>query len=531
VGASNRPVVAECAADGTFSVWGAVPSTRLTFGAYASGYFVNNGINAIDIGPPGSTVPELNIEVAKQPELDFMVQDAATSEPIPGAELVWVPVVEGHGLTVPSALLAATCPTAAKADALGRIHAMYPREAFDVVVRADKFAPRLATMRELGHPDAVIGLDQGGALVVHVVESDTPRVGVPVQLLLAPAPRGDYRMEYGMPDSLRAVLAIRTSGDGGDAVFSNLPAAEYTVRVNDRERASETREAHVTAGQTCTVVLSCVSAASISGTVSRDGMPRNGIIIEARSDVRRVYGTTSDSQGAYAFDSLPPGRYTLVSLVAPRSSTGAASHETSSQDVTLESGEHRTIYIEEKPTTRLSGCVRVNGRPMPGLAVEFQVARGTFKRPYPKTRNTTDQHGKFELDAETGMAGTLSIVDTSDGLIGNALAIRKNVSPNSADSRYDFEIDAGRLKIEAVSARSNKPALDVVLRVRPDKDRGGVPGCDGYWSFTGTRAPRSGELLPVGSYLIEPDAADGSGSLATFTIARDAVSRVQVAVQ
>jgi hypothetical protein len=530
---SNRPFVATSGPDGQFATWGALPSTLLGFGAYVPGYLVNNGINAIHIGPPGSAVPELSIEVAKQPALDFDVQDATTGEPLAGAELACIPEPNGENLALGRLpMFAATCPTIATADRSGRIHLAFLSGVHQAVVRAEGFAPRSVTTWELTRPNAMVALDHGGALRVHVVGSGTPCANAQVELLHAPTPRGDYKSELGMPDSLRPVVAVRVSDDRGDAAFLSLPAAEYSVRVSSRDRTSETREARVVAGQECEVVLSAVIACSVSGTVSRNGLAHGGAVVEARADQEHIYGTMTDSAGAYAFDALPPGTYELVTLAAPSLSTGWVSRENSSRAITLSNGEHQAVYIEEARTVTISGRVRVNEEPIAGLSVRFKLARAPNNhRPSPEMRCYTDQRGSYSLDVPAESNGSLSVADAPDGLMANELAVLKNISLSSAGESRDFDIDAGTLEVEAVQKVSGKPMPGVSLRLRANRDQGGVPGCDASWSCsTGIGWRRSARLLPAGNYLIEESGGttDGPGTLATFAIARATVSRVHV---
>lgn len=158
------------------------------------------------------------------------------------------------------------------------------------------------------------------------IERDTRGgTGGPVPLVLRRGATIQGRLTYpdGRP-AKDAILAVETNPDeeapkaitdlDGRFVFVGLPARRTTLQLPKRPRgwALLPRPLELRDEATQEITLRLVETHPIRGKITdASGLPRAGVSIECSGETT-LSGTISDATGAFTFEDLPPGPYTLT---------------------------------------------------------------------------------------------------------------------------------------------------------------------------------------------------------------------------
>ncbi len=277
---------------------------------------------------------------------------------------------------------------------------------------------------------------------------------------------GAYRGEVTSDDGkiLRAVVPEVDFEDPDNKVEIALPTARIAGLVLDPEGhpASKAR----------------VEAASVpqgSGGSSQDGPPR---------DVRRHVRT--DEDGAFVFESLSPGRWTLRAtreeLVSDR------------REIELGQNEERTgILLDLKSPSHVELLVTSQGGlPQPGVEVFATMPSSSPRSPSEAQRGVTDGHGVVVLEEpERPEAGVNLMLRGPSGLAtAKRVVLRDGVS-------VDLSGAASELRIR-VPRRKGIPGPELFLVSE-------TGAClDPYWA--GTRVPADDETT---DWLVVPRVSNG----------------------
>jgi hypothetical protein len=138
-------------------------------------------------------------------------------------------------------------------------------------------------------------------------------------------------------------LAARTTNAAGTFGFQELPEGTYTLSATAAGYQTATQNVTVTEGQTASVTLNLTATVvepttgDIAGTVvdADGGAPIAGATVTTSPDV----GTdTTDAAGAFGFDDVAAGSYTLT--------VNAEDYEQAQANVTVTAGQTSTVTIE-----------------------------------------------------------------------------------------------------------------------------------------------------------------------------------------
>lgn len=505
----SRGVTLDTGPMGEFEAWAGAPSCTLLAQARREGYTQKGKDQVVELGPPGSAVPELSFELSAEHAIDVLVLDATSGAPLPGAELCWPEVLMLSAGVPVNPLLCEAFDVAARADETGHIRVEPCEEAWrGALIRARDHAPRACKLAELRAENACVRLDSGGTLQVHVQRSGAAAAGARLELATE-APAGYWR-DHGLPDAAqpRVPVAIAESGGDGTATFACLPPGTYTLRVRAAALSSAEQDGVlVKAGETTSIRVEAVGACSIHGRVTHDRAPSPSVRVLAERGFGRHDWASTDAEGRYRLSGLPPGKYGLITL---RPGSEGAS-QTSVRECTLQPGEDAQVDLEELSTSRLCGSARIDGVPAVGLEVRFQ--REPDRRFYgvgSQEHCLTDPQGHFELEVPADSSGRLSLVARNQRWTEIVLAVRERVSTSEPNAPLDFEIETGALEVEVVHPATGKPVEDWMrFDLRPDREAGGVPGIpdDFEWPLFTQFGRRILRGLPAGHYLMHTVAA------------------------
>ncbi len=186
-----------------------------------------------------------------------------------------------------------------------------------------------------------------------------------------------------------------SSGEVGSWLATDLPVpGEYTVTFSREGYATQALSVALTSGaeadRTGVDVVLRPSQASVRGVVTEQGAgPISGVTITLESsDVERRTRSSDDPLGAYRFDGLPPGAYTITYERAGSPSQTLL--------VDLAAGEQLDLdAVEIEPQTRIGGVVRIDGVGQAGIGV---VAYPFDSYPDEEAAETvTTSGGEFEI--------------------------------------------------------------------------------------------------------------------------------------
>lgn len=183
------------------------------------------------------------------------------------------------------------------------------------------------------------------------------------------------------------------AGTDGTALFSSLPASDYTVRAEADHFVAEEKDARIEGGKQASLSLDLSPGVSFDGTVLDDetGKPVKDAVItvEARggdesfmsAEFRSPYATaTSDADGKFHVNGVPEGKVATVDVVATGHAAGAFSLRILGGHVTPS-----PVIIRLSRGGTVAGVVRdPAGTPVVGASVYVVPAASEELRQNPK---------------------------------------------------------------------------------------------------------------------------------------------------
>ena len=334
-------------------------------------------------GHRAATEARTRVVLAAAPRLHGRVFDAA-GKPIAGARAVLLPVVAGR--LVPPPALPPHTPEA-WTDADGRFLVPWPDTApRDLVVTANGFAPcvaaALSAERQGETAFAVTLFD--GAFVVGTARdpAGTPLANVGVELW--------WTGSSTVPRSVSAVpwpegrlLAQTTTAADGSFAFRDLPACDLAVVGLLPTHGGSSWRGPLLHGAGAEVELVAATAASVRGTV-RGARP--GAVVFFYEGPRFLRTAAVATDGSFALDDLPPGRYLVGTAVPPVGDTLHLAVQARitgrgpdlATEIDLAPGERRELALTAPATTTgvAVGTAVVGGRPAVAHRVVLRSVTG-----------------------------------------------------------------------------------------------------------------------------------------------------------
>ncbi len=265
-----------------------------------------------------------------------------------------------------------------------------PMGEYDVSAEADGYAPAVAEALTTGRTDYRIVLNRGGVISGIAVDAATGRPAADAVLRVA-------RKTGWEGERLAACGADGrfTLGGLADGAYSFLGSTDgrtvtpfpLNTSIKDGQRRDGI-EVRLTAG-------GCI-AGRVYESESQEGI--KGALLEIERDPREgnaLRSVSTDADGRYAFDGLPPGNFRVQALYPPSYRKELAKRD---RQIPLASGERRTdVDFAVKAGIRVSGVVvQSDGRPAPNADVSGIVeTRDARMRTTPVYVQRTDANGEF----------------------------------------------------------------------------------------------------------------------------------------
>ena len=392
-GVEYAPVTSD--AQGAFQV-NHVAAGSYSYEAVAPGYVAEGGH---DVRVPSQE--PLRILLEAQSLLLGQVIDGATEAPVAGAQ-VWL---HQYGYV-------SNTDAPSSTDAEGRFSLHVGQGAYHLSAtagdRAGVYPEKIQVERSSQRDGFIIRLNATGTLSIRVSARSTGEL-----------------VERPFVTVLHANSGWESRVDpGADGLFrlEHLPPGQYTVSANDLGFAALKREGlQLKAGQELAVELALLRSATVEGTV-RDalGQPVPHVHISAKllgeppSDEETEL-TSSDKQGHYTLDRLPPGRYRLLAQ-SPQEEDGVT------RELTLTEGEHaRADFTLANTSGSVEGVVRrAGGEP---LQHEVQVTASSEAQSM-STLTNTKEAGHFSLTLPPGAyVLTAEYLDVDEGGPGQPVTV------------------------------------------------------------------------------------------------------------
>jgi asparagine N-glycosylation enzyme membrane subunit Stt3 len=226
-----------------------------------------------------------------------------------------------------------------------------------------------------------------------------------------------------------------------------------------------------------------IRPATVSGALSFvSGGIAPGVAVSITDDsTGEVTNTTTDAGGAFTFDRLLPGNYTL--------STADQNISAGSQTITLAAGEVRTVSLTMELATQVSGLVTLGGSPRTNVAVGFiSPSRELF--------TTTGTDGRYSITLPQGNY-TVYALTTEGGMDQVAMAL---LNANANTATVDLALSAGSVTTGKVKNGDTAISEATVVFTRTS---------DGTFLTATTNSTGDYRLvLPSGDYFVY---AEGSG--------------------
>ncbi len=330
-------------------------------------------------------------------------------------------------------------------------------------------------------------LERGGTIAGRVTVGGIGEAGVRVAVY---AKNGKSRDEVHVPDD------PAVTGKDGNYRIENLSPAEYGIWASrEGDNGSITRYKTVVLGEKEDAICDFAfdSRGAVAGKVFVRGEPARGIQVSAHS--RSVDGgkepwevmsrCTSDKDGAYRFDFLPPGRY---SIAASQRSSDA--HYSTEEIVDIGYGTVICdLHLGAGSSCEVTGYVSENGVGVAEIKVSCVFGGGS--------RNVrTDEDGFYRIGDLP--PGELNLHTSLGSFYSETLYLSRSLSVEAGiSSRHDFEFKTGSgVIVGNVSANSEKVNFSYLLASRIDGDGSGTESIharvfDGAYRM---------ERLPAGTY-------------------------------
>ena len=240
---------------------------------------------------------------------------------------------------------------------------------------------------------------------------------------------------------------------GGMYSFGNLRAGDYTVTVGDYdddsyEFATSSVMVAVTDGGAMSADFEGMyeALATISGTVTYEGVPASGVTVTASGGLTDAPPATTDEAGVYSIAGLQPSTYTVAVSGHPADVTFP---DASQVTLTLDNPSSGVDYngtIARDQT--LSGTVFVDGVARPGVEVTAKASFDYGPASYTMSLGTT-QGGTYEFTALRAGDYTVTITASPEELgydFTGGDAVTVSLAAGAGGNDVDFN---GTQKMEA----------------------------------------------------------------------------------
>lgn len=365
---------------GLFEIWG-LAEGEIRISAWHRSYARLNGIKAM----AGATDLELVLQNANI--LTGHVVDAESGQPVRSFE-----VYMAHPNRYPE-FSRATQVTRLPGGRFQTTQSFAMGTKYDVVVSAPGYMWSLiegVMVDSLKDKEGLeIVLSRGAALKGRVVSEDGQPVAKAKVQEMMPGIRTVYSsrvpfLEEGRTDETGIFIFKGVSPDGIDVWISHPDFVDVKRKA-------------VPSGLEAPVEFQMERGLAITGQVFQAGGPAEGVQVTAslkeRRDrlVRRTPATT-DADGRYSLEHLPPGPYRVLLIKGERTKQ----MQVQSRDVELVD-QDVTLDFEPLGEGKIHGVVILDGKPVAGAQVMAYIGGEDLKDRMPVGRAVTDADGRYEL--------------------------------------------------------------------------------------------------------------------------------------
>lgn len=218
-----------------------------------------------------------------------------------------------------------------------------------------------------------------------------------------------------------SVYNATTDGSGNYSI-ANIAAASYTLRVTASGYQEHSESITLSEGQAVTgknIALSpqVASIATISGTIYQTGTTTavSGASVRLLQNGQVIYETTSTSAGAYAFNNITAGSYSLL--------VNLTGYQNYSENINLNTGDNQsnhTIYLDQSiQVVAFSGTVSdANSHAMVTAAIVELLQNNAVA-----VSTTTNSSGAFEFTDLASGSYTLRVTKSGYQVYSQSLNI------------------------------------------------------------------------------------------------------------
>ncbi|HVX60075.1 MAG TPA: carboxypeptidase regulatory-like domain-containing protein [Pirellulales bacterium] len=305
------------------------------------------------------------------------------------------------------------------------------------------------------------------------------------------------------------LVATAATDDQGTFTISGLAPGAYTVQDVQTSSYQTPQGVTVVAGQAASgVVISLAPGGSIAGSVTDPGTnaPLVGVRVLLSGPAGEFKATSTDSSGAYRFDSLGLGAYTVYLQIAGANSRGMATIDSLDSQLA-------TVNLTASHVAQLSGHLTLsNGSPATGtidLIQNGQIVGAT----------DTDSNGAYDFLIQQPGTFDLQAIVT-----GASFAPDLGVAVGEGDSiTQDMSAGSASLQLNLTDPMQSVSGASVSLEF--------LDGAS--LAIIGTaQADANGQVvfqnLAPGNYLVQVTATGNRGANATVLVAGGAVTTLPV---
>lgn len=239
--------------------------------------------------------------------------------------------------------------------------------------------------------------------------------------------------------------------EGNNFTIDRLPAGVYDITFIRPGYISQTLT-NVNVGAGATVNLSAVTLAvapSISGTITRAGLPAGDAVIDIFNGDELVATAATDANGNYSIDNLPVGNYTLR--------VDQALSQAIVQAITFNPGEQVVRNFALAVQGVLSGTVTANGKPVANLGITLKYPDGS------KKGTRTDENGKYSF-IHLALGGY--VLSLASGTERQTFT----VTNTGLDRTQNFSLTAGGIKGKLTNTDGSKGKFGNLVLYRGGKE-------------------------------------------------------------
>lgn len=324
-----------------------------------------------------------------------------------------------------------------------------------------------------------------------------PDASVSGRLFLADTAHPLGGVEIRLEDASTGEAVGAVSFTDGTFHFASVPPGTYTVRFDGYVSVSPT-ELTVGAASQSDLSLVATPGGTIAGSVSLspDGSPVRQVVLFATSDLLESFATQTDSDGRYAFTSLPAGNYTVRTAAGQYRGAVVSNVELALGEI----AQHINLAVQTAGSIR--GKVTGPTGAVAGATVVATDANGNGHSA------VTTSTGDYTI---TGLAAQAYTVRAGASGLASAEVAGVNVSAGGSVDGVNLTLTTAGSITGAVTSDGSPVAGVVVSAVNGAAAFSARSGADGGFSLVG---------LSPGTYQV----TTGHGAFMTATVAGVAVT-------